>query len=52
MGIFTPDQPWFYLLVYAAFMVFLLTFGVILALTQRKKKQKQLEEIKVSNKVT
>ncbi|MFW9923388.1 MAG: hypothetical protein ACFFDW_08915 [Candidatus Thorarchaeota archaeon] len=43
MAIFTPDQPWLYLLVYGSFMVFVLTFGLILALTQRNKKRKQAE---------
>ena len=37
----TPDQPWFYLIIYGSFMIFVLIFGLILAITQRNKKKKQ-----------
>ncbi len=44
MAVFTPDLPWLYLLAYGAFMVFIITFGIIMQLTVgRKKKQKELE---------
>ena len=36
-----PDQPWLYLLIFGSFMVFILTFGLILGITQRRKKKKQ-----------
>lgn len=38
-----PDQPWLYLLVFGSFMVFILTFGLILGITQQMKKRKQKE---------
>ena len=46
MAIFTPDQPWFYLLIYGSFMIFLLMFGLILGLTQRKKKKNSIDNQK------
>ena len=40
-----PGEPWLYLVIFGSFMVFILTFGLILALTQRmKKKKKTIEE--------
>ncbi len=37
-------EPWLYLVIFGSFMVFIMTFGLILALTQwRKKKKKALE---------
>ncbi len=39
-----PGEPWLYLVIFGSFMVFILTFGLILALTQRRKKKKSAKE--------
>ena len=36
-----PSEPWLYLVIFGGFVVFILTFGLILALTQRMKKKKK-----------
>ena len=41
---FAPDKPWLYLAIYGGFMIFVLMFGTILAVTQKRKKKKKLEE--------
>lgn len=41
------SEPWLYLIIFGSFMVFILTFGLILALTQRRKKKKKAEEAPV-----
>ncbi|MGC9779887.1 MAG: hypothetical protein HZR80_11640 [Candidatus Heimdallarchaeota archaeon] len=41
---FAPDKPWLYLVIYAGFMVFVLLFGTILAVTQKRKQKKKAEE--------
>lgn len=38
------SEPWLYLIIFGSFMVFILTFGLILALTQRRKKKKKALE--------
>ncbi len=38
-----PSEPWLYLIIFSSFMIFLLTFGLIIALTQRRKKKKKAE---------
>jgi len=35
-----PSEPWLYLIIFGSFMVFILTFGLIIGLTQRRKKKK------------
>ncbi len=45
---FTPDLPWLYLLIYGSVVAFLAIFGLIMALTQRKKKKRQLEDEKIA----
>ncbi len=40
-------EPWLYLIIYGSFMVFILTFGLILALTQKRKKKKKAKEAPV-----
>lgn len=47
MVILAPSEPWLYLIIYGSFMVFILTFGLILALTQKRKKKKKAEEAPV-----
>ncbi|MCK5045238.1 MAG: hypothetical protein KAS22_01580 [Candidatus Heimdallarchaeota archaeon] len=37
-------EPWLYLVIFGSFMVFILSFGLILALTQRRKKKKKALE--------
>ncbi|MEA2070361.1 MAG: hypothetical protein U9O98_03630 [Asgard group archaeon] len=44
MNPFTPDQPWFYLLLYGSFMVALIIVGIILAKIQQKKQVKENEK--------
>lgn len=44
MSALSPDQPWLYLVIYGSFMVFLITVGLILTLTQRKKNKQGIEE--------
>ena len=41
---FSPTEPWLYLVIYAGFMVFVLTFGLALYFS-RKKKAKQKTEM-------
>ena len=40
-----PDERWLYLILYGSFMVFILIFGTIIILTQRKKKKQKQETI-------
>lgn len=37
MATITPEGPWFYLIFYGGFMVFVFIVGLILSLTQKKK---------------
>ncbi|MBD3192717.1 MAG: hypothetical protein GF308_18910 [Candidatus Heimdallarchaeota archaeon] len=43
MGIFTPDGPWYYLLFYGSFMVFLIIVGIIITYLQNRKKKSKGE---------
>ena len=48
----SPGEPWFYLIIYGSFMVFVLTFGLILAITQRNKNKKKEQAIEESVETT
>lgn len=41
------SEPWLYLIIFGSFMAFLLTFGFIIALTQKRKKKKKAAEAPV-----
>ncbi len=45
--VITPDGPWFYLIIYGSFMVFIFIVGMILSLTQKNKgkgKEQKIED--------
>ena len=46
---FTPDLPWLYLLIWGSVVTFLIFFGLIMQLTQRKKKKAQQEDEKIAS---
>ncbi|MHA1155519.1 MAG: hypothetical protein ACTSQK_05370 [Candidatus Heimdallarchaeota archaeon] len=45
----TPADPWFYLIFYGSFMVFILTFGIIVAISQRRKKKAKEQQVEDNN---
>ena len=40
MAVFGPDDPWFYLVFFGSFLVFMLLFGIVITLVDRRKKSK------------